>query len=180
MRHKRVGILVLGTVLFIALALNYAGAQATTPRTGAAEPAEYSFRLEIDGVISAGFAAVSGLESETEVIEYLDPDDDGDGLLLRKRPGRVKYGDITLRRSWDPADQRLEQWRAGTVTGKAGRKSGSIVFLDRDGKETARYNFFEAWPSRHAVRWMAPESLGERGYMVEEIEFVVEKVERAG
>ncbi|MDP3093880.1 MAG: phage tail protein [bacterium] len=43
----------------------------------------------------AGFKDISGLESETEIIEIKD----GDDMTIRKRPGRTKYSNITLERA---------------------------------------------------------------------------------
>ncbi|MFC1918277.1 phage tail protein, partial [Chloroflexota bacterium] len=54
----------------------------------------YNFHLEIDGVSAGQFTAVDGLSIEQEVIEYQN----GDDPLTRKRPGRVTYGDITLKK----------------------------------------------------------------------------------
>ncbi|MDF2628049.1 MAG: T4-like virus tail tube protein gp19 [Symbiobacteriaceae bacterium] len=81
------------------------------------------------------------------------------------RPGRPVYGNITFRGAVGSlTDTSLLEWfKEG-----AERKSGSIIYLDRSGKEVARYNLFEAWPVRF-----------ESTHIVEEIEFVVERVERA-
>lgn len=131
----------------------------------------HNFKLEIDGVISGGFKEITGLESEVEIIEYKD----GDDPLTRKRAGKAKYKNITLKRGVvnDPA---LLTWYKAVLDGKTDRKSGSVIYLDREGNEVVRYNFFEAWP----CRWKAPELNSQSdSHTVEEIEFVVEKVERA-
>jgi len=131
----------------------------------------HNFKIEIDGVISGGFKEIIGLESEVEIIEYKD----GDDQLTRKRAGKAKYKNIVLKRGFvsDPA---LLEWYKKVLGGKTERKSGSIVYLDREGNEVVRYNFFEAWP----CRWKAPElNSTSDTHLVEELEFAVEKVERA-
>lgn len=87
-----------------------------------------------------------------------------DNYHVRKRPGRVKYGNITLRGAAGSTDPAVLEW----LQGGAQRKSVSIIFMDTTGKETARYNLFECWP----VSFSATEA-------IEKIEIAVEKVERA-
>lgn len=131
----------------------------------------HNFKLEIDGVISGGFKEISGLESEVEIIEYKD----GDDPVTRKRAGKVKYKNIVLKRGF-VRDGSLLEWYRMVLAGTTDRKSGSIIYLDRAGGEVLRYNFFEAWP----CRWKAPElNASSDTHIVEEIEFVVERVERA-
>ena len=67
-------------------------------------------------------------------------------------------------------------WRKAALDGKTERKSISVIFHNDAGEE-ARINFYECWP----VRWKAPEAIAPTGthHIIEEIEFVVEKVERA-
>ncbi len=131
---------------------------------------QFNFRVEIDGVTTAAFKNVEGLDSETEVIEYQD----GDDLFLRKRPGRTKYSNIVLKRGYVSTDE-LWQWRKRVMEGKVDRKSGSIVLNNDNGDEVMRYNFFEAWP----CKWKGF-SLDGKGtdVAVEELEFVVERWER--
>lgn len=130
----------------------------------------YNFRVEIEGVTQGAFKAVDGLDSHTEVIEYQD----GDDLLLRKRPGRTRYSNIILRRGFVNSDE-FWQWRKAVAEGQVERKSGSIILMDDAGGEVMRYNFFEAWP----CVWKGFELNG--GGMestVEEIQIAVERVER--
>ncbi|MCA9543225.1 MAG: phage tail protein [Myxococcales bacterium] len=131
---------------------------------------QFNFRVEIDGVTQAAFKAVEGLDSETEVIEYQD----GDDIILRKRPGRTKYSNIICKRGYISTDE-LWLWRKAVMEGKVDRKSGSIILLNDNGQEVMRYNFFEAWPAK----WKGF-TLDGKGtdVAVEEIEFVVERWER--
>lgn len=128
----------------------------------------HHFRIEIDGVTQGVFKEISGLESEVEIIEYRD----GDSLIAAKRPGRPKFKNIILKRDMTQPDY-FNEWFKAILEGKTDRKSGSIIYLDREGNELARFHIHNAWP----CRWKAPEL--NSGYIVEEIEFVVEKVERA-
>lgn len=131
----------------------------------------FNFRVEIEGVTQGAFRNVEGLDSETEIVEYQD----GDDLVLRKRPGRTLFSNIVLKRGFVNTDD-LWQWRKKVVEGKLERKSGSIVLCGDDGEEIMRYNFFEGWP----CKWKGF-TLDGKGtdVNVEEIELAVEKIERA-
>ena len=71
----------------------------------------YHFLLEIQGVINdnkvivGGFKSVSGMDSETEIIEFGGTMDQ----IVRKRPGRHKYTDITLKRGWMSSDEETSE-----------------------------------------------------------------------
>jgi len=108
----------------------------------------YRFKVEIQGVIEAGFMECSGFGSEVQVIEYREG---GDSTTTRKLPGMSKYSDITLK--WGITDSlKLYQWHLSAVNGKVERQNGSIVILDDldPTQEKARWNFFNAWASKYA------------------------------
>jgi phage tail-like protein len=130
----------------------------------------FNFKVEIEGVTTGAFRNVEGLDSETEIVEYQD----GDDMILRKRPGRTKYSNVTLKRGYINNTE-LWEWRKAVIDGKVMRKSGSIIMCDDAGEEIMRYNFFEAWPSK----WKGF-TLDGKGtdVNVEEIELVCEKLER--
>jgi phage tail-like protein len=138
----------------------------------------YHFLLEIQGVISdnkiivGGFKSVSGMDSETEIIEFKQ----GNDLIVRKKPGRTTYANIVLERGYTATDD-LWQWRKNIEDGKIDRRAGSVIILDQDGQtEVARYNFFEGWP----CKWEAPNMDSDSSSMaIEKIELAIEKVERA-
>ena len=146
------------------------GREGSDNRRGHDHIGQYNFKVEIDGVTEAAFKAVDGLDSETEIIEYQD----GDDMILRKRPGRTKYSNITCKRGYVTTTE-LWDWRKTVMDGGVQRKSGSIVLMNDKNEEIMRYNFFEAWPAK----WKGF-SLDGKGadVAVEEIEFVVEYWER--
>jgi phage tail-like protein len=128
------------------------------------------FKVEIEGVTQGAFTAVEGVESTTEVVTFCD----GSNLSQRKRPGRTHYANIVLKRGYVHTDE-LWQWYRMVTEGKVDRKSGSIIVCADDGSEIFRYNFFEAWP----CRWksLVLDAADTRS-LVEELEIVVEKVEK--
>ena len=105
----------------------------------------FNFRVEIEGIASAVFSEVSGLASETAVIEYRLG---GEPNTVRKLPGKASYPDISLK--WGITDSReLYDWHLTAINGKVQRKNGSVILQDDAGQEKIRWNFFAAWPSKY-------------------------------
>jgi phage tail-like protein len=101
----------------------------------------FNFLVEIEGIARAAFSEVSGLESETAVIEYRVG---GEPNTVRKLPGLTKYANIVLRRGITQ-DAELWNWRQTVIEGKVERRNGSIILLDDDRTEVVRWNFFQGW-----------------------------------
>jgi phage tail-like protein len=137
----------------------------------------YNFLLEVQGIVNdnkiivGGFKSMSGMDSETEIVEFKQ----GNDTVVRKKPGRTTYANIVLERGYTATDD-LWQWRMNIENGKIDRRSGSIIILDQDGQtEVARYNFYEGWP----CKWYVPDMNSDSSAMaIEKIEIAVEKVER--
>lgn len=108
----------------------------------------FSFVLEIDNVEMASFRKCSGVESETETIEYKEATKDGK-MIIRKVPGAMKWSDITLERRID-SSKSLWEWRRQVEQGSVddARRNGSIVIKDSTQTEVARWNFQAGWPSK--------------------------------
>jgi phage tail-like protein len=131
------------------------------------------FALEVEGVEMARFTEIAGLSWETEVVEYKDTLKTGK-VVIRKRPGQTKYGDIGLKRGLS-ADRSLGKWYQTVLDGKVERKNGSIVVYDMAGAELDRWNFERGWPSK----WSASDlSASSDDVMIEELTIAIEYLER--
>jgi phage tail-like protein len=138
----------------------------------------YNFLLEITGItknakiIVGGFKSMSGMDSETEVIEFKQ----GNDKVVRKKPGRTTYANIVLERGYTATDD-LWKWRQNIEKGLIDRRAGSVIILDQNLEtEVARYNFYEGWP----CKWYVPDMDSDSSSMaIEKIEICVEKIERA-
>ena len=108
----------------------------------------FIFVLEIDSVEMGSFRKCSGIESETETIEYKEATKEGK-MIIRKVPGAMKWSDITLERRIDES-KALWEWRKQVEDGDvdAARRNGSIVIKDSQKKEVARWNFERGWVSK--------------------------------
>jgi phage tail-like protein len=109
----------------------------------------FSFVLEVDSVELATFRKCSGVESETETIEFKEATKDGK-MIIRKAPGAMKWADITLERRVD-SSKALWEWRKQVIDGDidGARRNGSIVIKDSKHDEVARWNFECGWPSKY-------------------------------
>ena len=131
----------------------------------------FNFRVEINGVTEGPFIYVSGIESQSEVIEYRNGADN----LTRKIPGRTSYSNIVMRRGYNNVDD-LWEWRKSVTNGVINRRNGSIIILGADAEtEIIRFNFFQAWPCRYELGQFNGEV---DSVLIEEIEIVTEKIER--
>jgi phage tail-like protein len=108
----------------------------------------YHFALELQDEIAGYFTECSGIGSENEIIEHKVVNTKGVEVVL-KIPGRLKWGDITLKRGVT-SNLDLWNWRKKVEDGKIteARKNGSIVMFDQTLTEVARWNFNQAWPAK--------------------------------
>ncbi|WP_461635596.1 phage tail protein [Glutamicibacter soli] len=106
---------------------------------------QYNFLIELDGVTSAGFTEVSGLNTESDIMEYREGNYIGG---VHKLPGLIKFGQLTLKRGYT-LNQDLWLWRKTTLEGATERRNGAIVLLDVSRQPTLRWEFFEAWVSKY-------------------------------
>jgi phage tail-like protein len=106
------------------------------------------FTLEMSNKVGGAFREVSGLGSENEVVEEKSSGPDG-RLILKKIPGRMKYGDITLKRGIT-STMDMWDWRKLVEDGKidSARINCSIIMHSQDGTPMARWDMVNAWPSK--------------------------------
>jgi phage tail-like protein len=107
----------------------------------------FHFKLEVQDKVVGFFQEVSGVGSETEVIEH-KVIKDGVEMVVQV-PGRLKWENVVLKRGIT-SNMDAWKWRKEVEDGKvsAARANGSIVMFDQGLKEVARWNFEKAWPSK--------------------------------
>ena len=133
------------------------------------------FAVELDGVQMAYFQAVSGFSNETELIDDKVVGANGE-TLIRKLPGQLTWGPITLTRGLT-SDMELWNWRQAVITGDTQnmRRNGSIIMYNHNHEEVVRYDFTDAWPSK----WTGPAAKADdTAVAVEELEIQYESLER--
>ena len=128
------------------------------------------------GAITGYFTEVSGLGSESEVVDHKIMAKGAKEPIIRKIPGRLKWGDITLKRGLT-SSMDLWKWRKMIEDGdvKGARKNGSIMMFDQSLKTVAQWDFKNAWPSK--ISGPTPKS-DSNELVVEEITLVHEYIIR--
>ena len=134
--------------------------------------ASFNFRLEINGIVKAGFSEVTGLNAEANVIEYREG---VDAISARKLPGLIKFGNVTLKRG---VTQDLDMFNffKNVANGDIQRDDiMSVVLLNEKREEAARWNLRNAWPSK----WTGPDLKANANEIaIESLELAHEGVER--
>lgn len=105
--------------------------------------------VEIDFVIVAGFAEVSGLTVETEIEEYREG---GVNDFVHKLVKGTRHVPIVLKRGLLDNDV-LWKWHREVVQGNIVRRSGSIILFNESFDEHRRWSFEDAYP----IKWVGPD-----------------------
>jgi phage tail-like protein len=133
----------------------------------------YNFKLLIEGVTEGHFTECKGLEIKVEAIKYREA---GNAQVVRRIPGQLDYGDVTLRYGLTTSRE-LWDWFMTAVQGSVERKNVSILMLDSEGvAEVMRWDLINAWPSE----WRgAPLDALSHEMAVESLTLVFETLERS-
>jgi phage tail-like protein len=133
----------------------------------------FRFRVEIDGIVAAGFSEVQIGETVTEVIDYREGNEP---FHLRKLPGLHKFGNVTLTRGMT-ASMELVNWHRQVQAGDTvnARRNVVVIVMDESGTDQARFAIHAAWPAKYAVG-----ALNGNGneVLIETLELVNEGIER--
>jgi phage tail-like protein len=91
---------------------------------GPLDPApEFRFYIEIDGLVEGAFAECSGLRAEREIISHKEG---GINNYVHKLPGRISYGDITLRKGVMFSIELWDWFAKGMDNGKVKKRDFTI------------------------------------------------------
>ena len=114
---------------------------------------KFHFRVQWGKDFRIGFTEVSGLDFETEVIEYRE----GSSKTYNssKQPGRTKYSNVTLKRGTFEGDYDFYmEWRKtfyfqeGNQTGSRFRRNVDIMLLNENHEPIITWTLLNAWPSK--------------------------------
>ena len=105
------------------------------------------FHFTVDwGGTQAAFSEVTGLNIETQIIEYRD------GLSPEystvKMPGIKKYGNITLKRGVFASDNEYYDWANKAKLNKHERRDVIISLLNEDHEPVMTWKAVNAWPTK--------------------------------
>lgn len=152
-------------LLAIVLAVLFLPVQAAKENFDRSKP-HLSFYARSTGPDLANFDVIRGLGVEIEAVEYQDKGDP----VLRKRPGRVKYGDITLRRPYRGTSD-VETWALAATRGEVKAHDITITIIDKRSRVVRTYLLYGAFPTRWTV------DTAHDGNLTETLQVAVERVE---
>ena len=111
----------------------------------------FSFAVEINGILSAGFSEISGLTIETEIEDILEG---GLNTFVHKLPKRSKYGNVTLKKGITTSTD-LYNWYMDIVKGKIKQENMRIIQYDNMQNQNSirDWTFKKAFP----VKWIGPD-----------------------
>lgn len=112
--------------------------------------AEYplpKFHFQVDwGGMRIGFSEVSGLEVESEIIEYRDGASPEYNKL--KMPGMQKYSNITLKRGTFAGDNDFYEWWNTVSLNTIERRDVTISLLNENHEPVVVWQVKNAWPTK--------------------------------
>ena len=105
----------------------------------------FHFQVEWGGT-SLGFTEVSGLDVETEVIEYRP----GNSLNITpgKMSGMLKYSNITLKRGVFKGDNEFFEWIKSAKVGTVERRDLTISLLNEEHEPVVTWSVRNAFPAK--------------------------------
>lgn len=95
---------------------------------------------------TVSFQEISGLETETQPIEYRH----GDNKLFStiKMPGIAKTGNVTLKKGIFVNDNNFWKWYDAIKMNTIKRETVTIQLLDENAKPTMTWTLSNAWPTK--------------------------------
>lgn len=106
---------------------------------------KFHFQVEWGGA-QIGFTEVSGLDVETEVIEYrhgASPE-----YVKTKMPGMQKFGNITMKRGTFQSDNEFYDWWNTVALNTIERRDLTISLLNEAHEPVVVWKVKKAWPTK--------------------------------
>jgi phage tail-like protein len=120
------------------------------PETGArVDPfVAFRFEVELDNFPVSAFSECTGLQMDTEVLDYAEG---GLNTHVRKFPGRTRQVNLQLKRGI--VDRKVWDWYYDLTQGKVVVRNGSVrVFDPTGGQPVMEFQFRNAFP----CKWIGP------------------------
>lgn len=95
---------------------------------------------------NVAFQEISGLETETQVIEYRASNSPQFSTV--KMPGIAKYGNVTMKRGVFVKDNNFWKWYDQIQMNTITRQTVTIKLLDESGNPTMTWTLSNAWPTK--------------------------------
>ena len=106
---------------------------------------KFHFQVEWGGT-KIGFTEVSGLDVETEVVEYRDGSSPEYSKI--KMPGMQKFSNITLKRGTFASDNEFYAWWNTVKLNTIERRDITISLLNEEHEPVVTWKVKNAWPTK--------------------------------
>lgn len=106
---------------------------------------KFHFQVEWGGT-KIGFTEVSGLDVETEVVEYRDGANPEYSKI--KMPGMQKFSNITLKRGTFASDNEYYAWWNTVKLNTIERRDITISLLNEEHEPVVTWKVKNAWPTK--------------------------------
>lgn len=106
---------------------------------------KFHFSVEWGGT-TIGFTEVSGLDVETEVIEYRQGSSPDYSKI--KMPGMQKFPNVTLKRGTFKSDNEYFEWWNSIQLNQVARRDITISLLDETHSPVVVWKIRNAWPTK--------------------------------
>jgi phage tail-like protein len=111
---------------------------------------KFYFTVDLgNGMKNASFQEVSGLDTESQIIEYRHGDSPTFSTI--KMPGIVKSSNVTLKKGVLVKDNQFFDWYATIKMNTVKRVTVTIKLLDEGGNPTMTWTLQNAWPTKITV-----------------------------
>lgn len=114
---------------------------------------KFHFQVEWGENLKIGFTEASGLDFETEVIEYREGNNKK--YNKTKQPGLTKFSNVTLKRgTFEGNFEYYKEWRKtylfqeGNQTGSQYRRTVTLKLLNESHEPIITWKLLNAWPSK--------------------------------
>ena len=108
---------------------------------------KFYFTVDLGGgMANASFQEVSGLDIESQIIEYRHGDSPTFSTI--KMPGIVKSSNVTLKKGVLVKDNQFYDWYASIKMNIVKRVTVTIKLLDEGGNPTMTWTLQNAWPTK--------------------------------
>jgi phage tail-like protein len=127
--------------------------------------ASYRFRVQVQGVDVAEFTECAGLEMTVKTDEVREGGQNG---FVHRLPGRVEYGNLTLRRGYAMRNE-LFDWLVTSVGQRRTlvKQTVTVSLVDQSGGTVMSWTFLDAFP----VKWSGPSfKAGDNAIALESLE----------
>lgn len=115
----------------------------------------FSFQVTLGSLRNIPFQEVSGLETETEVIEYRHSNSKQYSTI--KMPGIAKYGNVTLKKGIFINDDSFWAWYSKITMNTVARTTVVVQLLDETSKPVMTWTLNNAWPTKITGPDLKPE-----------------------